>query len=397
MSSLRETHMNGKLRFLWPPLVLLLGIGLAVWMMVNRKTVTRQKRPALLERVELIPAKRADTEVKIRARGTVMPSRQLSLQSEVSGRVTWKSPNLVPGGKVEAGELLVRIDARDYRAQLAQREAALEEVRAQIAIEAGRQRVAKREWELLRKEASGASASESLALRKPQAASLKASEEAALAAVKQARLNVSRTILKAPFNAQVESESVEIGQLVSPQLALAKLVGSDVYWVQASLPVDELGWLRFADSAAPDSASKAHVMQEAGPGAPSFAREGELLRLLPSVEPMGRLARVLIAVPAPQEGPLPLLLGSQVALRLDGQKLKDVVPIPRELLHDGKLWVFKDGELDIREVELAYRGNTEVYVKRGIEAGELLVTTPLQTPIQGLKLRDVTKKAKAQP
>ena len=72
-------------------------------------------------------------------------------------------------------------------------------------------------------------------LREPQRLAAEARVQSARAAVEQARVDLGRTVIRAPFDAQVLSREVEIGSQVSPGDPLARLVGVDRYWVEISL------------------------------------------------------------------------------------------------------------------------------------------------------------------
>ena len=67
----------------------------------------------------------------VHAQGTVAPRTETAVVPEVSGSVTWISPNLVAGGYFEAGESLLRIDDRDYLAAVARAEASVSRAEAE--------------------------------------------------------------------------------------------------------------------------------------------------------------------------------------------------------------------------------------------------------------------------
>jgi hypothetical protein len=46
-----------------------------------------------------------------------------------------------------------------------------------------------------------------------------------------------------------------------------------------------------------------------------------------------------------------------------------------------------DGRLEIRPVEILFRGKDEVLVKNGISEGERLVVSDLPAPVEGMQLR----------
>ena len=117
MTQLRTRSERGRALV---SLLLILGVlGAAaaffMYMKSTKPEAERVVREDLGILVEVTTVARADHEVQIRAQGTVRPARQIVVIPEVGGRIRAHHPALVAGGRVEAGEVLVRIDARDYQ------------------------------------------------------------------------------------------------------------------------------------------------------------------------------------------------------------------------------------------------------------------------------------------
>jgi RND family efflux transporter MFP subunit len=382
--------MSNIARTLAPIGVLLLGSGLAAAFIATRETPERKAVAPLPPRVEVRTVLEEDRAAGVKALGTVVAAEKVTLQPEVTGVARYVSPNLVPGGRVKKGELLVRIDPRNFRLAVEERKAQVAKAEFDLQVERGRQRVAKKEWELLEGETSG-EADEALALRKPHLRNARTALEAARSALERAKLDLARTRIRAPFDAVVESEGVEIGQLLSPSAQVATLVGTDAFWVQTNLPIAELALLEMPG---PDGqeGSKAVVLQESGPRAP-LEREGRVVRLLGDLDPRGKMARVLVEVPDPlSRGPegdrLPLLLGSVVRVELEGRPLEDVYVVPRLALHEGdRVQTVEDDELAIRPVDVVWRGRDQAYVRGPLGPSPEVVVSKLQTPVAGMKVR----------
>jgi len=185
---------------------------------------------------------------------------------------------------------------------------------------------------------------------------------------------------------------VDIGAQVSTGVALASLVGTDEYWIELSVPVDELRWIGIPGFNSAEG-SPARVYHEAAWRAGTH-RPGRVVRLMTDIEPEGRMARLLVSVEDPlllngtREGQ-PLILGSYVRVEVEGAPLAGVFRVPRTAVHNGnEVWVMNpEGLLDIRTVRIAWSGNEEVYVSDGLEDGEQIVTSDLAAPVQGMALR----------
>jgi len=416
------------------------GAWMGIWWFTHKPTAGRRRpepRPRLVRVQTVRPGRH---RVLVQVMGEVVPARTVQLAPRVGGQVVEMNPEFLPGGRLKAGEVVVQIDPEDYRlavrsrraeadrlaalaaqaeATLEQRAADLVQAEANLAIEMGRQAVAQREYALLGQGLPAAD--EALVLRRPQRDAAKAAvdaaraaqtsaeaalraaraaEEATRAALAQAELDLARTAVRAPFNALVQSRSVNLGSQVAAGTPLGVLVGTDTYWVRVSVPVDELKWLRIP-RAAGEEGSPARIYDRAAWG-PGVFRRGTVLRLESGLEPQGRMARVLVAVPDPLasavEGggaedpggrPPPLLLGSYVRVDIEGVELDGVVALERRLLREGdRVWVMDAANrLRIRPVRVAYRGRERVLVSEGLAAGDRVVVTDLMDAVDGMPLR----------
>ena len=132
--------------------------------------------------------------------------------------------------------------------------------------------------------------------RTAQASAL-ADVAAAEAALERAKLDLSRTALYAPFDCVVVEKNVDKGSLVTVQTRLGTLVGTDEYWVRASIPVEQLRWFTIP-SGVDAVGSTARITQRLGANETS-EWTGRVVRLLGDLEPQGRMARVLLSVSNP--------------------------------------------------------------------------------------------------
>lgn len=371
--------------------VLSAGGAVSAYWLMNRPTAKRRPAPSQATLVAVSQTRAQAHRVVVRAMGTVVPARHIQLASRVSGEIVRVSPALVPGGRFKAGEKILLVDPRDYQFAVQQHASALAKTQSDMRLEMGQQSVAKREYELLGKEVTAED--KDLVLRQPQLATARAAVSAAQASLDKARLDLERTKVVAPFNATVQSRDVNLGSQISVGTPLASLVGTDEYWVQVSLPVDQLKWIDIPGTNS-EQGSTVRVHHETAWAAGAF-RTGTVERLMTELEPQGRMARLLVAVRDPlalKSAPTqrhPLILGSYVRVELVGREVPDVVRVPRTALRDGeRVWAMApDRTLDIREVTIVWSSNSHVYVAKGLAQGDLLVTSDLAAPVQGMALR----------
>ncbi|MBK7829240.1 HlyD family efflux transporter periplasmic adaptor subunit [Nannocystis sp.] len=394
--------MQRLLRYLLPVLVLIGAVAAARSLMLAKPQVAARPQAKRELPVTVLRAQPTAHPISLQALGEVKPVHRLVVQPEVSGRIVERSASLLPGGLLHKGDPLIRVDNRDHATVVAAQAAALEQATAALVEERGRKQVAEYDWQAnLDKLSEDARA---FALRESHGRSAQASLSSARAQFDKARRDLGRTQVKVPFDALVLEATAELGQLVTPQTALATLVAIDRYWVEVAVPVSQLIHFEIpgVNVAIDARGSAAKILLDAGGGV-VIERDGVIERLLGQVDARGRMARVLVMVEDPlgvqpaalkaapeQSGPratLPLLLGSYVRVQIAGAPLPDTTEIPRvALVDDHAVWLVVDDKLTAREVEVAWRGVDTVLV-RGLRPGEPVVTTPLASPTEGMAVR----------
>ena len=360
-------------------LVLAAGVFTAVRFIQTRPKPPQRPPAPISPLVEVMAAQAGPETVLVRVLGTVVPSRKTDIRAEVAGIVREVAPGFLPGATVSKGSALIRLEAEDFRLDVAARQADLDSAKAALELELGYQKVARHELELLQKNNKDLDET-ALALRAPQLAQARAKVLQAETALAQARLDLTRTTVTAPFTALVLEKNVEVGSRVGVSDTLASLVDASEYWVEAAIPVDRLPWVFLPGKDAPGSVVRVRSQ------ASGAEREGRILRLRGDLEDQGRLARVLVTLPKPLETkPAPILLGEYVRLDIEGRRLDSVVRLPRAALRENDtVWTVRNATLDIRSVNVAWRDTETVLVQAGLEPGELVVTSDLATPIQDM-------------
>ena len=373
-----------------PLAVLILAVAVSFYFESTAPKARRTRPVREAPLVEVLTVRHTSERVTVPAMGSVIPDREITLKSQIAGDVVKMNPRFTEGGRLKAGEEILRIDDQDYRLAIAERRSAVVNAEYALKLEMGRQDVAKREWELLNKISPEESLDSELALRKPHLEKAQADLEAARASLEQAELDLARSVVRAPFSCIVRTKQVDLGSQVSTQDQLAELVGTDQYRVRVSVPVDRLKWISIPSGDA-EQGSRARILYGNTTG---YERKGTVVRLLSDLEEEGRMARILIAVDDPldlkfpgQTRP-PLLIGEYVRVEIEGPVLNGVVALPRSALRDGRsVWVAGDGDtLDMRTVDIAWKGEATVLVRNDLKDGERIITTALSAPVQGMKV-----------
>lgn len=349
-----------------------------------RRTTATRETPML---VDVTRVERGSFRPTIEAMGTVRPERDVILSPRVGGQIVERAKGFAPGGFVEKGETLLKIDPADYETALAQRRSDLHRAVGDLELEFGRQEVARQDYELLGEEI--APQDQSLVLREPQLNTAQANVEAAEAAVRRGELDLERTNIKAPFDAHILSREVDVGSQVAPGDRLGRLVGVDRYWVTATVPLSQLRWIVPPESG--NAGADVRIRDRSAWPEGEF-RMGNVDGIVGALEEQTRLARVLVTVPDPLARETPdksaLIIGAFVEAQIEAEEIADVIRLDRDYLRgNDTVWIMEHGELRIRDVEIVFRDVDYAYIESGLNEGDRVVTTNLATVVEGARLR----------
>jgi len=290
-----------------------------------------------------------------------------SLAPKVLGYVT--AVEVQDNQPVQAGDLLFRIDDRDYRARLAQAVANIEAAQARLTNvdaetqlqhalirQAEAQRLAcvaemnlahkasDRRRELIRTnavsqaqvdesdaalskaEAAVAAAMATIEAQKQRIAVLASQREAAVAAVAQAeaardlaQIDLDNTIVRAPVDGVIGNRQVRVGRLVAPGAALLDIVPVRNVWVVANFKETQVEHIRPGQRVRIIVDGYSHttldgVVDSFAPGS------GSAFSMLPSDNATGNFVRVVQRVPVKirfTNNPLPGRLVPGLSARVD--------------------------------------------------------------------------------
>ena len=353
--------------------------------LIRTKPAAKRKPPVEMRAlVQIVTATPQSADIKIKALGRIIPAKEVNLQARVSGTVIYMNPDLMPGGIVSKGEILVKLDDTDYRLALRQKKNAHAQTLADLRIEQGNQNIARQEWELINKLTGEMDLStQDIALRRPQLEKVRVNIESALTEIEKAEIDLGRTMLQAPFDAVIQSKNIAIGSQISSQSSIATLVGIDSFWADVSLPAAKLSWLTLPT----DQDHGSGVMVYSG----SHSYQGKILRLLPELEKDGLMARLLIEINNPmtaEDGRPPLLLQSFIRAEITGKRIENVFKVPAGALKEKQnlLTVTSDSRLHIQPVAVVWQGPDFAFIGQGLEPGQRIVVSKIAAPIEGMRL-----------
>jgi len=312
--------------------------------------------------VTTVAVRRSGESREIAVPGTVRARQRAVLSARIPASVS-ELPVRV-GQRVEAGAVLVRLDAPALRAALVAAEAGLKAVRADLD----------RTIALLEKDA---------------ATPRELDEMTARAAVAEAQVSaagdsLSYTVLRAPFAGRVAARPVNLGDVVNPGMVLIEIEGQGGLEVRTSVEPETAALLRPGSKvrAVADGQSRPieATITAVAPAGDLTTHRFQIKAALPAVRGLraGTFARLLVPAPA---GEARIHVPHAAVFSRGGL--------------DG-VFVAEDGKARLRWVALGARAGETVEVRAGLEAGERCILDPSGL-VDGAPIRETRLEGDAAP
>jgi HlyD family secretion protein len=422
-------------RAIWPWFLLLLVLlvgGAAAWQWQNGASLPIVKTV----RVRIPESAAASNDlVALNATGYVIAAHKIELASKVVGRVAWVGVEM--GDKIEKGQILVRLEDDEYKAQVAQQKGQLENAKAKLAeLEAGSrpQEIAQAKALLNQAESELTNADINLQRMKDlepthsvsrqqidDAEALVRSRKAVVdsqnqlyemakigprkeeidaqrATVQQldgtlalAMVNLGDTVIRAPIPATVLERNVEVGEFVTTGFVGDK--GAKGY----VLSIADLNDLRVElDISQNDFAKVLHhqpctITTDAYPDR-KYHGDVDLISPEANRQKATVLVRVKVADPdellKPDMNATVAFLSTRNATTNASAADRPLIRIPTGSIHDGAVLVVENGKAVKRPVTAGLASATgESEITKGLIGGEDLILTPPETLKDGDKVK----------
>ena len=388
-------------RWLLVFVIIVSGAGAAWWLISSRKAPPQVERKVQAPLVKVQDIRRQDVTMLVKGYGTVQAKNMVKLVPQVSGKVIGVAEHLVSGDFVQANEILLTIDPRDYELAVRRHEASVARARTALDRELAEAEVAQAEWREISPDKLPPSG---LVFRQPQIRQAEAELAATEAELATAQLYLERTKVSLPFNGRVVSEEVAVGQYVVAGQPVAMVYGTEVMEVPVPLEDSELQWFSAPLKAAnpgsdgADELASAEVVAEFGGQERRW--QGKVVRTEGQVDPGSRMVSVIVEVERPFEGAdgeCPLVPGMFVETTIQGRTLEKAMQIPRYAIHNmNEVWAVEEGRLRIRPVQIARADEQWVYVVGGLGDQVTIVMSPMDAVTDGMEVR-TREESKVEP
>lgn len=283
---------------------------------------------------------------RVEAVGTTRAWEAVNIAAETSGRIA--SINFEQGQRVEAGHLLIELDAEAEKAQLQELKALRDDAERQL--ERSRQLLSSRNVAPARVD------------------ELRAGLAAANARVARIESMVADKEIKAPFAGVVGLRQVSLGAVVDGDTVITTLDDVSQLRLDFAVPERFLGQLR---SGVPVTARSAAF--------PDRTFEGEVAEINTRIDPATRSVRVQGKLPNDDGALLP---GMFLNVSLVLAQRPDAVVIPEQSLvpigDKQYVYVITGDKAERREVTTGVRRRGEVEITQGLTPGEQVVTSGVQ-------------------
>lgn len=377
---LRTRFLPVLLRVLIPLAVLAVGwVGYAIISVEPEEPKRPAEKPRLIQ-TRAVTLHRQDFPTTIMTRGVIRAHNEVTLTPQVSGKIIRILPGFEDGAFFAAGDVLVEMDPQDLAGAVIVAEAQLARAVSSHALEQTRADQARLNWiDLDYKEEPT-----ELALRLPQLREAQANMDSATALLDQARRNLERTKVRAPFDGRVRRRAVGLGQSVGPGTALGSVFAIESAEVRLPIAARDMAFLtlpegpedppvdvELRDALNPDSAVwKAQIIRTEGTLDQSSL---ELFAIARIPDPFGRKS----------ETP-PLRIGQPVVATILGRVLEDVMAVPRMAVRElDQILLLEPNEpnelmIKSKRIDILWSDETHVIVEDpGIDDGTLLAISHL--------------------
>jgi RND family efflux transporter MFP subunit len=336
----------GWLQIAGVALVIVLAAAVTVWLSADSQTgpgAPPEQPPAP---VRVVQPERGDHQIIIEATGAVTVTAFVELTAQVGGRIVEVSDSARAGAAFEAGEVLFRIDPRDYEVAVSRARAAIADARAALQTQDAEARIARDEWEAL----YPGQQITPLAARAPQLEAARARLLSAEADLAQAQLNLERTTLSLPFSGRIAESGIEAGRLAGANQSLGLAYDREAVEIVAPIAPEALSRLGGAQGR----------MVEVRIEGVSAPLQGRIARIGAQLDERTRFLNLYIDLGEAGEALQPGLFAD---ISIGGPTLEDVMILPAAAVPGlNVVRVVEDGRIAERTVEVLDRPRGSVVV-----------------------------------
>jgi len=372
--------MKILVRAIIPVLILVIGFVAWEWLGIPIEKPKPQHHAPQKLKTEKTVLNPTAYPILIETQGTVKSQQATTLTPLVAGTVFKINPAFEDGAFFKKGEVLLELDPADLQTAVFASESRLAKAEAALIQEQARATQAKLNWQDIgyKEEPSP------LVLRVPQLREAEANVSAARADLEQARRNLDRAQVRAPFDGRVQARLVGLGQAVGAATPLGEVFGTATAEIRLPLAPAQIPFIKLPTT---DNDTPVDVVLTDALGDPSEPTDHQwkarIVRTEGTLDPTSRelFAIALIEDPFSLNSELPQLrIGQPLRAEITGITLEDVYVIPRTAMRGlNRIFLIdRDDPKILRQDIVPIWSNTEVIIVRNdLQPGDWLATSRL--------------------
>lgn len=323
-------------------MLLLAGGGIFAWDAMNPEKAAESKRERPASKVNVVSPTTDLVTDSVSAVGSLRARDQISLTTELSGRVV--ELNLNAGSRVAKGELLLRLDDRQARAELQVAQAMLADARRQL------------------QRAQSLKANNSIS--QSQVDELVTAADVARAQLAAAQTRLDNHRIEAPFSGVIGLNDISLGAYLSAATEVATLDSTGTMELSFAVSEKFLGQI-----------SLGQRVQANSPAYPAERFTGELIELGTRINELSRTLPVRALIENPDGKLRPgQFMAANLTLR---QREALIIPEQAVMIRGDETYVFValDGSAKRVSVELGSRSPGIVEVVSGLALEDQVIIT----------------------
>jgi len=362
--------------------IVILGVvGMTLLGSTEKESNKREKKEEA-RLVETLNVDFGNISLEVEGNGIIESQRTLDFISEANGQVNFAKNDLKDGTYAKKGEILVEVDSREVKNELySLRSDFMNSVASIIPDLKIESKDVYQKWYNYFKSLDIEHQTPELPELTNSQEKIKVSSRNVLTkyyAVKNQEILVSKYSIRSPFDGYIKSAGVLRDSYVSRGNKLFTI--SDVKNLEIAVPllVDEFNLVNFKSS------PKVKIFAESDP---DTYLVGKITRKDTKLERNSQSLNVYVTFRNVKLAST-FLPGNYVKVLVDGQKLKDVASIPRHIIdNESRIYYMEDSLLQRADVEVVTMQGGNAIIKKTIPNQTQLVTTILQKPLVGMKIK----------
>ena len=380
---------SNNLKKMYPIFIIIFGLAICSILIFTKPVAKPEeiKRIPPIVQTEILSPE--SISMAIVSQGTVIPRTESQIYPEIAGRVIYVSPKLYEGSSFKKGDVLLKIDPKDYELSIKSAEANLAAAKTNYSIAKAESESAQEEWDKI-----GSGKATDLTLKKPQLAQAKSSVEAAEADLERLNRNLEKTEIKAPYDGLVRKKNIDIGTVIAPGYLLASVYATDYIEVKLPIPDEDLIFLDIPlDGSGIDSDNQPTVLFKGIFGGKEITWEGSIVRMEAEIDPKNRMAILIGRVSKPYDiskHEIPLRVGQFVEAEIVGKKFKNIYKINRDLIRNNNEVAIidkADSTIDFKAVNIIRYIDDIAFIDKGINSKTPICLTTLDVMYKGMKVQ----------